>query len=509
MKAAIFIKNTIVLVFTSIVLRTVGIIFRIYLADKIGSEGIGLYQLIFSVYILASTFASSGISTAVTRLVSENEDKGEKAIKKVLKKAAFITVFVATVSFVLIFFGAEIIAKVFIKDIRAVKALKILSFSLIFMGISANIRGYFLARRKTVGPSLVQMAEQVIRIITVVFCLFIFLNKGIEYSAAAVLAGDTVAEISACFIYFIIYRKDVKNLKGEGRVNGVFRKILRIALPLSGAAYVSSFLHTTENILIPEKLSYYHQTSTRGLQLFGAIRGMAMPVLFFPASFLTSLSTLLIPEISESAEKGRKQEVYNTVRNAVGTTLILSSFVAVFFWFFAYDISEILYNDSDVGYVIRILSVIVPFMYLESVCAGILKGLDQQLSMFKYNCIDSIIRIAAVIFLVPKLGIEGYLGIMIISNCFTSSFNYKRLTKVVGFRTDFLRWVIKPLMFAFLGGFLAVFLFEKIDFLIIKLACSILVQSAVFFGLMSITGELQFLKTTSKKITIKTPKFKV
>lgn len=56
---------------TALILRTIGIFFRIYMSNKIGAEGMGLYQLIFSIYVLAATFASSGICTAVTRMVTD------------------------------------------------------------------------------------------------------------------------------------------------------------------------------------------------------------------------------------------------------------------------------------------------------------------------------------------------------------------------------------------------------------------------------------------------------
>ena len=70
MKKHTFLKNAFILTATSLLLRTVGMFFRVYMSGKIGAEGMGLYQLIFSIYVLASTFATSGISTAVTRLVA-------------------------------------------------------------------------------------------------------------------------------------------------------------------------------------------------------------------------------------------------------------------------------------------------------------------------------------------------------------------------------------------------------------------------------------------------------
>ncbi|MEE1055002.1 MAG: oligosaccharide flippase family protein, partial [Acutalibacteraceae bacterium] len=78
MKKTLFIKNALILTVSSLILRFVGIIFKVWLAKLIGSEGIGLYQLVFSVYMLASTFAASGICTAVTRLIAEELAVGTK-----------------------------------------------------------------------------------------------------------------------------------------------------------------------------------------------------------------------------------------------------------------------------------------------------------------------------------------------------------------------------------------------------------------------------------------------
>lgn len=134
MKISVFVKNTVVLCLTSVILRIAGVLFRIYLADRIGSEGMGVYQLIFSVYILASTFAMSGICTAVTRLVSENLDRGRLAVKRVMRAAAVLTLIAAAVSSAAVFFGAEFIGVRLLCDARTVPALKTLCFSLPFMG---------------------------------------------------------------------------------------------------------------------------------------------------------------------------------------------------------------------------------------------------------------------------------------------------------------------------------------------------------------------------------------
>ena len=93
MKKTIFIKNAIILTASALLLRFFGIIFKVWLAKKIGSEGMGLYQLVFSVYIFATTFAISGTSTAVTRLVAEELALGsKKGCLKILRKSIYFLI---------------------------------------------------------------------------------------------------------------------------------------------------------------------------------------------------------------------------------------------------------------------------------------------------------------------------------------------------------------------------------------------------------------------------------
>lgn len=71
MKKFRLLKNAALLTVTGFFLRGLGMIFRIYISGRIGEEGMGLYQLISSVYFLFITLAQSGISVTVTRLCAQ------------------------------------------------------------------------------------------------------------------------------------------------------------------------------------------------------------------------------------------------------------------------------------------------------------------------------------------------------------------------------------------------------------------------------------------------------
>ena len=80
-----FVMNALILGGTTIVMRSISVVFNAYVSGKIGAEGMGLFSLISSVYMFAVTLATSGISLAVMRLVSEElgKNNGKGAIQAV------------------------------------------------------------------------------------------------------------------------------------------------------------------------------------------------------------------------------------------------------------------------------------------------------------------------------------------------------------------------------------------------------------------------------------------
>lgn len=144
-KVRTYFKNAVILTVTGLALRAAGMFFRIYIAARIGAEGMGLYQLIFTIYSLCITFATAGVSVAATRLAAEEltqPDMGRTAgvLNRVVRLGLELGLAAAVVQFVL----AYPAAKYWLGDARAELSLKILAPSLPFMAVGTALRGYFL-----------------------------------------------------------------------------------------------------------------------------------------------------------------------------------------------------------------------------------------------------------------------------------------------------------------------------------------------------------------------------
>lgn len=483
MKRTVFIKNTAILTVTGIVLRIMGMVFRVFLASRIGSEGIGLYTLIFSVYILASAFASSGITTAVTRLCSEELVMGNRdGIKKIMTASVTVTLLFSAFSFVTVFFGSDIIAERYISDLRSAPSLKILCFALPFVAVSSCIKGYFVSRRKVTVNSSVSIGEQLVRIAFALYFILKFSECPAEKICSFIILADVIAEAVSCFCLYLVYMSDVKNIcRGEKiYVSHPKKKILKIALPLMSGRYLTSAFRTTENMIVPLMLSRFNGSYPLSLSFFGAVKGMAVPLLFFPSALLSSVSALLIPEMSEALVKKRPYVIRSGVKKCLTATFLLGTLAGALFFFVGKDAGILVYSDENAGDIIRKLSFIVPFMYVDSLCDGLLKGLGEEKATLKIAVTDSAVRIALILLLLPRLGENGFIYIMYVSNLLTCALSVIRLVKVTKVKMKAFFEIILPFVSAVCFALAYSKIFSFVSLPIIRITAVALFTSVSF-----------------------------
>ncbi len=490
MKHGKLLKNAVILTATSLILRTVGMGFRVWMTNAIGAGGIGLYQLLISVYVFASAFATSGICTAVTRLTAEFSARRESE-SKIMRRAIELTMLLSVITILLLVLFSEYIAEYIIDDPKAATAVKVLGLGIPFMGLCSCFRGYFIAKRKTISSSISQLIEQAVRICAVMLLVSANIEKGLEYSVAAILLGDGIAEASGCLFMYIVYRRESGKIKNFDPGPPVIKKMIHIAFPITAGRYTHTALRTVENLIVPQMLALYIADKTRAIEQFGMIKGMAIPLLFFPASFLTAFSTLLIPEISEAMARRQSYKLRLATERAIGITIIISVLISGVFYLCSGEISSLLYPEENIAPLISSLAPLVPFMYLECVCDGILKGLDQQKHSFLYLVFDSVSRIALILLILPSSGMKGFIWIMIYSNLLTSLLNIRRLLKVTKTPVKIGSWILKPAISIVIALGVASALRSSVSGDILKLAVGFFVCSAVYILTMFFWGELK------------------
>lgn len=466
MKKFVFLKNAVILTVTAFILRGLGMLLRVYLSNKIGAEGMGLYQVILSVYMMAATFATAGVSTGVIQVVSDEIAVGTKeSTIKAFRKALLLCICWGLCLSTVMYFSAGYIGKYWINDVRTIPSLTITIFALPFMATTSCIKGYFIAHRRVSIPSEAQILEQIVRLVIIFFLIDHFIPYGIDAACLAVMIGDVISEMSSCLYSYIAYRKEKKRhgnpYLAKIKSPHITKKMIGSAAPVAFNKYLNTGLRTYENMLVPESLRQFTGSRETSLAQFGMLKGMAMPILFFPSSLLTAFSTLLIPEMAEAKILGQSEKVKKMADKTFHIAITLSILIAGIFFSFSYELAELIYHEIEIGTILKMLAPIVPFMYLETVVMGILQGLNEQMSSLKYNIFDSLIRLPLIYIFVPKHGLTMFIGIMILSNITTSSLNIYKTLKATQTQINLSKWIIKPLISVSLAILAMTYLTQK------------------------------------------------
>lgn len=468
-----------------IIMRTISTGFSIYLSNKIGSEGMGLYQLISSIYMFAVTVSISGMGLCMTRLVAEENAKGSTlGVKLIFKKGLVVSLLLGIFAGGLLFFFSEPIGNGLLKDGRTILSLKLLSVSLPFLSVGAVIRGYFLGLQDALKSISGDVVEQLAGILFTVMLLSVFTPKGIEPACLCLVIGSDISEVVSTLYSYILYKKTRVEIKGEAPKK-IANRIFSIAFPVAVSAYFRSVLTTLENILMPIGLKKFGLSPKDALSEYGMIKGMVMPLLFFPSAVLSAFSSMLVPEVSGAYATKNQNRIDYIIRKCFKWTMIFAFFVTAVFFAFHKEIGLALYKDARVSRIIFIFAPLVPLLYLDQIVDSILKGLNQQLASMKYNSADSAIRVFLIFFLVPLIGIKGYIVMFYFGTIFNAGLSVGRLITVGRVRFKPLEWVVIPLSLSLFSAFLSRYFFGG------RLFASILFSLFCYIVLLFSTREIR------------------
>ncbi len=463
------VKGTLILTAAGILTRILGFVYRIYMSNILGAEGMGLYQLIMPIYTLAWSISCSGFTTTLSKLTASERAKKEYGnMGLLLKQSVFITTSVGILLTVLLIFTSEYLGLHVFKDERVISSLKILALAFPFMASGSCIRGYFLGLQETMVPAVNQVLEQIVRMAVIYVLAGSFIHKGLEYACIVAVIGSVVEEaFSLVYVVISYYSFKKKNrLFSPPSLSylGGIAMITSMALPLTGNRVVGSLLSTIENILIPKRLMLYGLSQSEAVSIFGRISGMAMPLIFFPTALLTSLSISLVPAVSEALALKQYKRIQYTVSRSILFATITGMGAAALFVVFSKELGMVLYRQ-DLSHMLTLLGIMCPLMYIQVVLSGALNGLGQQMFIFCINLVSSAINIAAIYFLVPTSGIDAFILGWFFSLLVVLIMEVSKLKSVFDLSPDILNWFLKPLLSAIASGLFAKLIYSRLAFI--------------------------------------------
>ncbi len=436
-----FLINMLIMTSSMLIIRIMGMAFNIYFTSVIGASETGMYHLLFSAYGFFITFSVAGCGIAATRLVAESGgcvNAAGRAVNKCISVCFPMSVIATMVALA----ARNTAFSSVIESNTASVAVAVLAASLVPTAVQSVYRGYFMAVRNIGTVTVSQLLEESSQI--VITLLLLDKLKGTPYAYISMLAGISASAYISCFFDFCAYRKYTSpDYVYCDNSYITCRSVMTIAFPVAAGSMLRSFLVLVENMLIPKTLLAGGIADALGE--YGIIKGMSIPLMMFPSIITTSLSSMLVAELSERSATRKVNGIRYIAGKGCAYTLYygFAVFGAILLWH--QTIADMFYNDERVGIYLGVLAVLVIPMYLDHVVDGMLKGLNQQMSSLKYNIADSFLRVALILCLIPHIGSIGYIAMLYISELFNLLLSFLRLAKVSGIRMK-LNYILNPLI---------------------------------------------------------------
>lgn len=462
-----FMKNVLILICSQLLIKVLGLVYKLVITnvEGFGNTGLGYYAAGYQIYALLLTLSSIGIPSVISKLVSERIAIGDTKGAQRIFKVAFR--FFTTVGLVLsigLYLGSDFIANNILNVPDVAYVMKVLSPAIVFVAMSAVLRGYFSGQQNMKPTSVSQTLEQFLNCVLSITFVYACIGKDAYIMAAAGNLSTTCA-IVITFIYLIRYYKTHK-LRTKGSIPSpereksnkeLLKTILGISIPITISSLISVISGVIDTATVSNcmQIAFSDGNSKEALeQIAMSATGILSKVdtlVSFPLAINIAFSTALVPAISEALAKKDKKTASRRLSFSFFASLIIILPCAMGFIALADPILKMLYpTASDGAGVFMIASISMILTALASTLTGGLYGVNQSKIPAIAAGLGAFIKFILNMILIsnPNIGIYGASISSFVYALIVFFICYKVMNRCVNMHIKFKTHVMKPLMSA-------------------------------------------------------------
>lgn len=434
-------KTALVVTIFSICERFTGFIYRIVLSRMLGSEGLGIYQVVLSIFAVLITVTSSGIPITVSRIITKHKaNKNLLGEQQCISAGILLTILFSMPICCIFYFGRNLFGFIF-SDERCMSIFLILLPSLVFTSVYAVIRGSFWGNKNFLAYSVIELIEELVMIIVGVILVSTATNflQGAQRAGIAVVVSYIVS-FSISIAYFFIKGGRIRNPKQE------LKPLFASAMPITGMKTASSLINSLIAIILPARLIALGFSQSQAMSEFGIVFGMALPILFIPSTIIGSIALVLVPELSENFYKNNISKLKINIEKALKLTVLIVSVLLPLFYVLGDDLGYLFYNNAKSGEIIKYSCIILLPMSISMITTSMLNSLGQEKRTLLYFVFGAIFMMLCIFFLPKFIGVYALCVGMGVNFTITAVLNTLRLLKKCNAKIKFIKYSVIALL---------------------------------------------------------------
>ena len=476
-KTESFMKGVLVLMVSQVLIKLLGLIYKLYLTNRegFGDEGNAIYSSGYQIYALLLTLSSVGVPNAISKLVSERVAVGDhKGAHRVFKISFATFGILGLIGTLILFLGAGYISNTLLQIPEAELTLVALSPSIFFVAISSVIRGYFNGREHLSVTAKSQTLEQVFKtlltvIVVEMVCLIYGTNTKIM-AAGANLATTLSVFLSFAYLY-LYYKKGKKEIAQEikntvnykpERIKSIIKKILYVSIPISLSAIMTSLGKNIDSITVVRGLKAF-LTETEAKVQYGILSGKVDTLITLPLSFNVAFATALVPTIASAKATNNMENANKRVKFSLMVTMILGLPCTFGMFIFAEPILQLLFPNAASGaFLLQISALTIIFAVLMQTVNGALQGLGRVMVPAIASAIGLIVKFILNIVLIsnPKIGVNGAAIASVVNVFIAFVISFYILMKSMKIDLKVSNFIVKPIIATIIMCIISYFIYN-------------------------------------------------
>lgn len=472
-----FMKGVAVVLFSQILIKLFGFIYRVILTNIEGFQDVGnsYYSSGYKVYVFILALATTGVPSAIGKLVSEKVAVGDRrGAHKIFKTSLVLFTAIGLVFSLLLYFGADIIATNMLSNPGVKYTLATLSPAVLLVSIASVFRGYFIGLGNVSAHSVAQIIEQIINSVLSVVFVMMLVGKSPEIMAMGSTAATAVSTLSALIYLYIYYKKNRNVIWEEIRLSGKFnqdgikktiKNIVRCTIPLAITSIVSSLVGMVDLLTVVDNLVTYYtnlgvqDALTVANEKFGIIAGKVDILVSIPFSLNIAIITPLMPAISAHMAKKEKKKAEDKINMAMKLSSIIAFPCVAGLVILAQPIFDVIYPNANAGAIllqIEAFSIIAGLMAqtAESALVGINKLNVPTIALISGAVIKYVMNVTLIPLFGENMAPIGTIAYHVVDALVAVIVLYKALKA----KMDTKNIIVKPLMASIIMSVVVIFI---------------------------------------------------
>ncbi len=458
-----FMQGVIVLMFSQVFIKILGLVYTLYLTNRngYGDAGNAISSGAYQIYAMLLTISSIGVPNAISKLVSERTAIGDhKGANRIFKIGFATFAVIGLIGTMMLFFGAHTIANNWLQIPESEMTLVALSPAIFFVAVSSVMRGYFNGRQTMKVTARSQTLEQVFKTVLtviVVEIVAILSNTSTELMAAGANIATTAATFLGfgyMYLYYRTIRKDVGNeilhtvnYKHQS-VPIIIRRILQVSIPMALSAIMSSLNKNIDSITVVRGLKTFLSEADAKIQ-YGILMGKVDTLTSLPLSINIAFATALVPAIAAA----RAKKDINTATKRTSFSLLTSMLIGLPCTFgmviFAQQILNLLFPNANQGaLLLQISSFTIIFTILDQTINGALQGFGKvMVPSIALGCgVITKLILNLILIPIPWIGVNGAAIGSVACHFVAFTIAMNVLRKNIKLDLSFSKFILKPII---------------------------------------------------------------